>query len=285
LRDAISGREAEAALGLRNLWAVAQGVNLSTSLERLNTFAGVNREATAASLGFEFTRSALFKTTERIEWRRDGISESWVSTIGLARKISRDWSVLSKNYYQRTAPSTGSAQVQNRFWIGGAYRQTDTNKLSVLSRYEYRYEDAAGLAGGNAARREVHTVSTHADWHPLRTWNFSGQYAAKRVADTADGLASPFLAHLMSGRIGHDVSKRIDLGLLGSTMWSPESGGRQSALGTEIGYLIHDNMWVSVGYNWTGFSDRDLTASQQTGRGEFVRFRLKFDEDLFGGGR
>jgi hypothetical protein len=44
---------------------------------------------------------------------------------------------------------------------------------------------------------------------------------------------TPFLVHLVSGRIGHDVSKRIDLGLLGSTMWSPTGGGRQSALGAE----------------------------------------------------
>jgi hypothetical protein len=104
------------------------------------------------------------------------------------------------------------------------------------------------------------------------------------VKDSADVPDSPFLTHLVSGRIGHDVSKRIDLGLLGSTMWSPADGGRQSALGAEVGYLVHDNMWVSVGYNFTGFSDRDLTSSNETSRGVFVRFRLKFDENLFGKG-
>ena len=285
MRDAISGREAEAAIGLRNLWALTEGLNLSTSLERLNTFAGVDRQATAASLGIEYTKSPLFKSTERMEWRRDNISESWVSTIGLARKISRDWSALSKNYYQRTAPQSGTTQVENRFWIGGAYRQTDTNHLNVLSRYEFRYEDGVEQPGASAGRRQVHTISTHADWHPVRTWNFSGQYALKRVKDTTVTPASPYLSHLVSGRLGHDVSKRIDLGVLGSTMWSPEGGGRQSALGAEIGYLVRDNMWISTGYNFSGFSDRDLTASQETARGVFVRFRLKFDEDLFNRGQ
>jgi hypothetical protein len=284
MRDSISGREAEAAIGLRNLWKVAEGVNVSTSVERLTTFAGVDHKATAATAGFEFTRSPLFKSTERVEWRRDDISESWVSTIGLARKISRDWSVLSKNYFQQTAPLTGPSQMQNRFWIGGAYRQTDTDHLNILTRYEFRFEDGLPQADGTVARREVHTVSTHADWHPVRTWNFSGQYAAKRVKDSTVEQDSPFLVHLVSGRIGHDVSKRIDLGLLGSSMWSPAEGGRQSALGAEVGYLVHDNMWVSVGYNFTGFSDRDLTSPNQTSRGVFVRFRLKFDEDLFGRG-
>jgi uncharacterized repeat protein (TIGR01451 family) len=284
MRDSISGREAEAAIGLRNLWKLAEGVNVSTSVERLNTFAGVDHKATAATAGFEYTRSPLFKSTERLEWRRDDISESWVSTIGLARKISRDWSLLSKNYYQQTAPLSGPSQTQNRFWIGGAYRQTDSNRLNVLTRYEFRYEDGLPQTDGTVSRRDVHTVSTHADWHPVRTWNFSGQYAAKRVKDSTVVPDSPFLTHLLSGRIGHDVSKRIDLGLLGSTMWSPAEGGRQNALGAEVGYLVHDNMWVSVGYNFTGFSDRDLTSSNQTSRGVFVRFRLKFDEDLFGKG-
>jgi hypothetical protein len=284
MRDSISGREAEAAIGLRNLWKLAEGVNVSTSVERLTTFAGVDHKATAATAGFEYTRSPLFKSTERVEWRRDDISESWVSTIGLARKISRDWSLLSKNYFQETSPHTGASQTQNRFWIGGAYRQTDTDHLNVLTRYEYRFEDGLAQADGTTARRDVHTVSTHADWHPVRTWNFSGQYAAKRVKDSTIVPDSPFLTHLVSGRVGHDVSKRIDLGLLGSTMWSPAEGGRQSAVGAEAGYLVHDNMWVSVGYNFTGFSDRDLTSSNQTSRGVFVRFRLKFDENLFGKG-
>ena len=56
LADAISGREAEAAIGLRNQWTLAEGVRLSTGFERLHAIAGVEREATAASVGLEYTR-------------------------------------------------------------------------------------------------------------------------------------------------------------------------------------------------------------------------------------
>jgi hypothetical protein len=56
---------------------------------------------------------------------------------------------------------------------------------------------------------------------------------------------------------------------------------RQSALGLEVGYLVKENLWLSAGYNWRGFSDADLTASEYTNSGVYMRLRLKFDEDLF----
>jgi hypothetical protein len=285
MRDAISGREAHAAIGLRNLWPLAQGVNLSTSLERLHSIAGLDQAATAASAGLEYTRNPRLKSTGRVEWRRDAATDSWLSTVGVARKVSRDWTVLSKNYYQLTAPRTGPHQVQDRFWVGGAYRDTDTNRVNLLSRYEFRFEDTIGLPAGVGARREVHTISTHVDLHPVREWTLSGQHAAKRVNDRSEGPLSRFMAQLVSGRIGYDMSKRVDLGALASVMWSREDGGRRHALGGEVGYLLRDNLWLSVGYNVTGFADRDMVAAQQTTRGAFLRLRMKFDEDLLERGR
>ena len=57
LGDAISGREAEAAIGLRNQWTLAKGVRLSTGFERVQSIASVSREATAVSAGLEYTAS------------------------------------------------------------------------------------------------------------------------------------------------------------------------------------------------------------------------------------
>ena len=54
-------------------------------------------------------------------------------------------------------------------------------------------------------------------------------------------------------------------------------------MGIEGGYLIKENLWMSLGYNFAGFSDRDLTGTDYTNRGVYVRLRYKFDEDLFAG--
>ena len=109
LADAISGREAEAAIGLRNQWTIAKGVRLHTGFERLHAIAGLEREATAASVGLEYLASARFKSTARLEWRNDSSSDSWLSTAGFAQKLSRNWTMLARNYYQLTVPE-GSAE-------------------------------------------------------------------------------------------------------------------------------------------------------------------------------
>ena len=163
LADAISGREAEAAIGLRNQWTLAEGVRLSTGFERLHSIAGVSSEATAVSAGLEYTASARLKGTGRLEWRQDSSSDSWLSTVGFAQKLSRDWTLLARNYYQLTVPESAPNQVQDRFSIGAAYRDTTANRLNLLTRYEFRVEDTPGLyarhrnqstgAGGVDARR------------------------------------------------------------------------------------------------------------------------------------
>ena len=238
---------------------------------------------------FEHTRSRDLKATGRLEWRREGTSNNWLSTLGAARRLSSDWTLLAKNYYQLTQPKGTPDQVQNRLWFGTAYRDHETNRVNLLSRYEYRFEDTRGVPAlaipAAGTKRDLHAVSTHADWHPSSSWTLSGQHAAKLVSDRTDGGLAKYLATLVSGRIGYDLSRHVDVGVLSSATWSPDAGGRRYALGGELGYLVHGNVWLSIGYNAMGFSDGDRVGSQQTARGAFVRMRLKFDEGIFGNAR
>ena len=56
----------------------------------------------------------------------------------------------------------------------------------------------------------------------------------------------------------------------------------QKSIGVEAGYLVKTNLWLSAGFNWAGFSDRDLS-SDYTARGVYLRLRYKFDADLWAG--
>jgi hypothetical protein len=55
----------------------------------------------------------------------------------------------------------------------------------------------------------------------------------------------------------------------------------QYGLGAEVGRLLTKNLWASVGYNFFGFHDDDLSEGEYTEPGFYFRLRLKFDEDLF----
>jgi len=167
--------------------------------------------------------------------------------------------------------------VHDRFSIGAAYRDTTKNRFNLLTRYEFRIEDTPGLTLGLATNRRVQVVSTHADVHPARAWTFSGQHAAKFVDDRAEFSTGQFGTQLLSGRVGFDLSQRWDIGALTSVMFGGE-GGRRSAVGGEVGFQLQRNLWLSAGYNATGFTDRDLVSSNFTTRGMFMRLRIKFDE-------
>ena len=73
--------------------------------------------------------------------------------------------------------------------------------------------------------------------------------------------------------------RRIHTGVL----WSDMSSGRRVLVGGEVGYLVAANLWLSGGYNFSGYKDDDLVDSDTTIQGAYVRFRFKFDENLFAG--
>ncbi|MCS6946209.1 MAG: hypothetical protein NZM12_01185, partial [Steroidobacteraceae bacterium] len=285
MRSAIAGREAEAAVGLRNLWPVRPGYTVSTAFERVQVLDGTCGDATAVAVGFENTRRENVKGSARFEYRTDSAADTWLSTLAYTRKMSRDWSLLGRNLFSRTVnddPALGRRE-QNRAIIGAAYRETDRNLWNALLRYELKLE--RDTADADPFERDVHIVSAHANYHPRRPLTIAGQLAAKWVDERfgRGPLAgrSEFDAQLASLRVLYDISERWDLGLQLSSLIG--GGGQQYGVGVETGYALVDNLWLSVGYNLLGFDDDDLVESDYTRRGAYLRLRFKFDEKLFKG--
>lgn len=276
LRDAADGRQVQSALGLRNGWWVAEGVRLLTNVERVT---GSTGHATAAGVGLEYTASELWKGSGRVEWRRDADNENWLLTAGLARKLDRDWTLLARDYASLVTPRTakGSDTYQNRFQIGFAYRPVDSNTFDALGLYERK------IARDRMAKTfsDTDIVSLRANYHPSRPWWLSGRYAYKNVRERLLGTVDDgYRAQLFGARLTYDVTNRWSVGALFSVLQG-QGGARQHAYGLELGYVVTDNLLLTLGYNWRGFSDADLTGSDYTNRGWVLGLRYKFDEDLF----
>jgi hypothetical protein len=301
LRDGLEGREAQAAVGLRNTFYLNEGFAISTGAEYLKILDGSAVGAAALTFGVDYTQSELWKGSGRIEIRRafdndttigDDTQTSLLNTLAVARKLDRNWTALARNYYLRqfnSEDATGLAREdgwQDRFQIGAAYRPVDNNRLDVLSKYEFLTENNIDGSGANA---DVHIFSAHAIYHPSRPWWLSGRVAGKVRDDEfgpADGNArDKYTAWLLGARLIYDISENWDAGVLFSTLQGKQTGqtgnSRQYAYGLEVGRLLHQNLWLSAGYNWSGFSDDDLVGTDYTNGGAFIRLRFKFDENLF----
>lgn len=276
LRDAENGRQIQSAIGLRNGWRLSEGLRLTTNVERLNSSAG---DANAAGVGLEYTASELWKASGRVEWRQDSANTNWLTTIGVARKLDRNWTLLARDYASIVNARTalGADSRQHRFQVGFAYRPVDNNKFDALGLYERKSEDNAAL--GIDSTTDI--ISLRGNYHPSRAWWLSGRFAYKNVNELLLGTVKDgYRAALLGSRVTYDITNRWSLGGIVSVLQG-SGGARQFAYGVEVGYILMDNLYLTMGYNWRGFRDDDLTGSDYTNRGWVLGVRYKFDEDLF----
>jgi hypothetical protein len=291
LRDAIAGRDVQLASGVRNLWNVAEGWRITTAFEHLRVVTGETASVSAVSLGADWTAHELWRASGRIEHRRAGDlnstpeDERFETTLlqGLvARKLSRDWTALARHYTLFTDYAARGDVLQNRGQLGVAYRDTDTNLVNALAKIELKDERDASNAAVGELRTRALIFSTHADLHPARPWWMTGRFAAKLQRDRFEnGVNDRFNAALVSGRLVYDITENWDIGVMLAEEFG-RNGARQQAAGLEVGYLLKQNLWLSAGFNWSGFSgDADLAGYEYTRSGAYIRLRFKFDENLF----
>jgi uncharacterized repeat protein (TIGR01451 family) len=288
IRDSIAGRDSEAAVGLRNGWEITPGIRLNTNIERITTFGGLtDNTSTALAGGLEYTGSDRWKGSTRLEYRSGASSSGYLGTMGVAWKYNRTLTLLGRqiiSYTENSGIGGSGTKVQERAQLGFAYRPVDSNRWNLLSKYEFVYEsdDTNPLV---PISRSVHILSANLNYQPTRALVLSGRYAAKLAREEDGGISSSASAHMVNGRVTYDLTKKWDLGFNAMTLCSGDLRSCSYGLGNEVGYLLSANLWLSAGYNFFGFYDKDLTGEDYTNPGFFMRMRFKFDEHLLDGSR
>ena len=279
MRDAISAREAEAAIGLKNKWYVQEGLTLNTLLERVESLEGEkDSTATAAGFGVEYIANEKYKASGRLEKRWGDTSDTLLGSAGIAYRYSDEITLLAKDIYSKVDYDDGYRTI-NRFQLGAAYRDYDSNQLDMLAKLEYRLDDNA--TGDDPYQKDALVWSWSGNYHPTRPLTLSGHYAGKYTEYDAQGIASDNTAHAVYARGLYDISERWDVGLQAGTYWNKQANDLAYLVGVEVGYSPMTNLWLSLGYNFMGFEDEDIAYDDTTIEGAYFRLRFKFDEELF----
>ena len=279
--QAIDGRSAEDAIGLRQLWQVAPGLGISASAERIHPLAGkVSDASNALTTAVSYTAADDWKGSGRLEWRNSLQSQSWLATAAVASKLDDNWTLLNRGLYsslQNRGASTGT-QLLSQYQTGFAYRPAASDVWNALGMLGYKVNRDTTLPPAQQIDERAWILLTQVNLQPSATWQLSGRYAAKLATDRSNGLRSTGWTQLVGGRVTHDLGQRWDAGLQAYTSWGV--GSRQNALGAELGYLLGRNLWLSLGYNVFGFDNPDLAGGAYTQRGIYLRMRFKFGGDL-----
>lgn len=282
VRDLSNGREAEAAVGLRNTWNLAKGLAVNTGVESIRTLNGISADSLALTGAVEYTAHPNWKSSARMEWRGSTTTNSILNTLGFAARLTDSWTFLGRNVLSTTSTKGTSAgsRLQDRLQFGFALRDAARNRWNALNLFEVKadHDDSQPLA---PVRSTTGIFSTTANYQVSAPVTLSGRYAAKWSIANDSNLASSAIMQMVGGRATWDMTRRWDLGFAASTKYSLGFNSQQYGMGFETGYRILANMWLSTGYNVVGFRDNDLTGEDVTRRGPFVRMRFKFDESVF----
>ncbi|MBB6503374.1 putative repeat protein (TIGR01451 family) [Sphingomonas endophytica] len=175
-----------------------------------------------------------------------------------------------------------------------AWRPIDS-RWSILERLQWR-DDRAGAgitaanvlgvaAGGDlfqATRRAINNIAVNyrsgaeGDGHGLEMTLYHG---VKWVRGSFGGDDYTGLTQIVGAEVRRDLGAHVDLGVQGSVQHGITSRTLAFSAGPNIGVSPVRDLWISAGYNVSGYRDRDLAQDRYTRRGPFVTLRLKLDRN------
>ena len=282
LAGGADGTRNQQVLGLRNKFMLGPYLTGNLALENLHTMSGLQRsgepDAFGASTALEYLPHERLRMSTRVEYRMEKSEprrRNRLVELGLARKLGPDYSLLLKERYTSDdLGGNGGERIMSRTSVGLAYRPVEMDRLNALAKMEFKREEDTVLTPG--IRTDAYIASVEGAYQIGRRLQFMGKYAGKLVND--DDLDN--YSDLLSGRIIYDITDRLDMGAEYRILNSHDLGSMAQGGSLEIGYRVVKNLWVSLGYGFDDF-DSDLTLSNYTGKGPFLRVRFKFNEHLF----
>ena len=176
-----------------------------------------------------------------------------------------------------TDRNDGSRLFEGDARLSLAYRPLHSRWI-ILNRFDYVFDSSTDVFGIKTRQRKL--IENFASNYLLDSRNqiaFNG--GLKYVVDTFDKLEYSGLTWLLGSEYRHDISDRFDLGVHANVYHSVNSDLFRYSRGVSLGWNVKRNIWLSVGYNFTGFEDNDFSAAGYSASGPYIRFRMKFDQD------
>jgi uncharacterized repeat protein (TIGR01451 family) len=234
-----------------------------------------NDDFSAISFGAHF-QEKKWSWNGRIETRFADTEDKWGLLSGVYGEPAKNVGMSAGVQVFRTEAQAGAEKTDADLRLGFAYRPIST-KWILLDRLDFILEENKDDNSDITSSRIVNNFN--ANYKPKHDLQISFQYGAKYVKDNFDEADYKGYTDLLGMETRYDVNEKWDIGVHGSFLNSWSAGQRDYRTGLSAGYNIVKNAWFSVGYNFTGFSDRDFSKANYTAKGPFMRFRIKFDQE------
>lgn len=259
----------------------------------------ITEDFTALTLGFGY-RAGPWSATTRGEYRFGSLGDRAAFTFGAIRQVS-DGTVFGGLATWARVTERGTTTETANAAVSGAFRPASA-QLALLGKLEYRSDRVSGSTLGAAApsggillvdgraRSERVIMSLSAAWAPdgrdedgtYQRSEVSVSVANRYVSERIDSLDVKGVSTLIGADFRLGVGEHVELGAAGSVRGDLSRGAYDYAIGPVIGIRPAKNLLVNIGWNFSGFADRDFSAARATRQGIFLATRIKFDQTSFG---
>jgi hypothetical protein len=154
------------------------------------------------------------------------------------------------------------------------------NGWIILQRLDWISEDRHGSDAETSSWCIVNNLNLN--YHSGMNTQMSLQYGGKYYREELDSQRYSGYTDLLGLEVRQNLSRILDLGLQASTLHSWNADQNDYSAGASLGFSLLANTWISLGYNLTGFWDKDFSDGNFTAQGPFVRLRMKLDQESLG---
>jgi len=278
-----------ALFGLKQFWKLTDKWSVDTGLDRSQTVkrsqfytansnvppaSGGGEDFTAVSLGTNY-QEKKWNWNMRVEARAADTEDKRGLITSIVGELQPGLGGSSRLQVFDSHLATGQKKLSSDLRFGLAYRPF-ASRWIILDRLDLLFDRDEGGTVNLNSRRIVNNLNLNVK--PQSKLQISLQYGSKYVRENIDGMDFSGYTDLIGVEARHDLTKSWDLGLHGSVLHSWNAGQLDYSAGASVGYNVMNNAWVSLGYNLTGFEDKDFSRANFTAKGPFIRFRFKFDQ-------
>lgn len=257
---------------------------------------------TSISVGTTYAQD-LWAANLRVETRIGNVQDKWGITAGAYRELDAGIGVAVRAEFFDSSGSSSSLTTGPTSSSGPAYTSDGTvrtntaydgieslgrlrlsavyrpigSRYTLLESLEVRNERLNDDIFESRATAIVNNMNLNVKLD--RKTQVSLQYGAKYLFERIDGMNLDGYTDVTGLELRRDLFGSWDIGGRVGMRHSWSDGNIEELYSVSLGYVLMKNLWVSAGYNWGGYRDRDFSEGNWTTRGPFVSFRYKFDQE------
>lgn len=233
---------------------------------------------TAFSVGLGY-RDDDWGWTNRLELRHGDLEHKMNLRFGLLRNLGKGRDISASISLTDLQLNTGEKTESSEVSIGSAWHPKDSD-YTILQRLDFKQEKQLGDTAKSKTRKFIHNI--HVNKQMGEKTQASIHHGIKHTIDSEFDQEFENTVDTGQLQIRRNINESWDVGVHAGYLRSWDADTTEYGYGVTVGTSPRKNMWLSLGYNFEGFSDDDFNNSDYTAQGPFIQFRYRADAEQLG---